>query len=246
MNERDVDYLKQNLSVSETTKGLNDIRLREEKALVMDASTNSLIQVIDGFERENPDFNMKSDLNTAKLLKTIDLDERRKQILSARNILKSEGRDFNIDRTLKEISNLYDNFSEINARVGSSLQSRLTNVDDLLKTELTPAERREKEILRNRLLKMIAEDQQVVRKRDRAIENSIAGLLLMASKQGIAVDSGTIEALHGQRIVSDRTRALVEKIYHDRFTKEGLEKKQREMDARSGKFKKNQLNFGER
>lgn len=246
MNERDVDYLKQNLSVSETTKGLNDIRLREEKALVMDASTNCLIQVIDGFERENPDFNMKSDLNTAKLLKTIDLDERRKQILSDRHVLKSEGRDFNIDRTLKEISNLYDNFSEINARVGGSLQSRLTNVDDLLKTELTPAERREKEILRARLLKMIAEDQQVVRKRDRAIENSIAGLLLMASKQGITVDSGTIEALYGQKIVSDRTRALVEKIYHDRFTKEGLEKRQREMDARSGKFKKNQLNFGER
>ena len=62
----------------------------------------------------------------------------------------------------------------------------------------------------------------------------------MASKQGINIDSGTIEALHGQKIVSDRTRALVEKIYHDRFTKEGLEKKQRE---RNYKNTKNAIDF---
>jgi hypothetical protein len=243
LNARDTELLKANLRSSEGIKDINEVRAAQEKNLYFDTHVGIISGVVDAFDRTNPELNMNSDFNTTTFIKDMKLDNVSKNILLNKGVLKNEGRDFNIDRAINEISKLYDKTGEINENVSSTLSGKINQVDEILKGDLTPAERREKEIYKNRLMEIFAKDQELIRKRDQKIENAISGFLLMALKQGTAVDGSVIEALYSKGIVSERTRNLIEKVYKDKFTKEGLEKKQREMDARTGKFAKNQLSF---
>ena len=243
LNMRDSALLESNLRSSEITKDISDVRVQENRMLNIDSGLQVVSGVIEAFSRTNPEFNMNSELNTTLFLKDMGLDNVSKNILMTKGVLKHEGRDFNVNGAISEISNFYDKSSEADKRVAAILTAKINKVNDLLKSDLTPEERREKSIERDRLMEIFEKDQNEVRKKDKKVENALSALLLIAIKQGDAIDASAISALYGKGIMSDRTKNLLEKIYKEKFTKEGLEKKQREMDARTSKLAKNQLSL---